>query len=404
MKKVIKILTVVAVLMVTQWNLQAQRHQAGPPNRGPGLEKFAEELGITEAQQTELKALHETQREETKALMEKEFETREARWEAMKALRENHQDALDAVLTEVQLEKLATLKDEAKVKREAQHQKRRENVKAMQGEMKEYRESEIMPVLRVQRTKLETELSAEDKATIAALRAKHAAKREAKPDFAPGERKKRPELTDEQKAEMRTDREKIKALVEKYDTEITGLLDEIETKQASWKDDMQEIGKKYAPEELKDRPARGKKEDMKGKRLDGEKRAEAPRREMGARHSRGGRHMDREHMGKAGFLLLDPNAETTSNSIQSTDFAEVRIFPNPSASRNTVSYKLNEAGHYRVELRDKDGLVLQVLSNEYRKAGDYREELDLSPYSAGTYYLSIVGAEGVVSKKVVVAK
>jgi hypothetical protein len=274
----------------------------------------------------------------------------------------------------------------------------------MQGEMKEYRESEITPVLREQRTKLESKISAEDKATIATLRAKHAAMREAKPDFTPGERRKRPELTEEQKADMRADREKIKALVEKYDTEITALLDEIETERTGWKEDMQEIGKKYAPEEGKDRPSRGKRGEMRGKRPEGEKRAESPRREMGAHHPRGGHGMDRDRMGKVGFLLLDPNAETTGNTAKSGDFAEVRIFPNPSASRNTVSYTLKEAGNYRVELRDKDGLVLQVLSNQYRQAGDYREELDLSSYSAGTYYLSIVGAEGVVSKKVVVAK
>ncbi|PHN04879.1 T9SS type A sorting domain-containing protein [Flavilitoribacter nigricans] len=403
MKKVVRILTVVAVMMVAQWNLQAQRPHPGPPDRGPGLERFAEELEITDEQKAELKALHETQREEAKALMEKEYETREARWEAMKALRESHKDAMDAILTEAQLAKLETLKAEAKAQREARHEERMENVKAMRGEMKTYRETEIEPVLRAQRTKLEEELSAEDKATIAAIRAKHPTKREDRPDFKAGERGKRPELTDEQKAEMRADREKIKALVEKYDSEITSLLDEIKDDREEWKEDMQEIGKKYAPEDLKDRPARGKRGEMKGKRLGDDKRAEAPRREMEGRHHRGGK-MDREHFGKVGFLLMDPNAETEAATAPAGDFAEVRVFPNPSASRNTVSYKLRDAGHYRVELRDKDGLVLEVLSNEYRQSGEYREELDLTSYAAGTYYLSIVGAEGVVSKKVVVAK
>lgn len=394
-----------AILMVAQWNLQAQRPGPGPQHRGPALEKFAEELGITEAQQEALKALHETQREEAKALMEKEYENREARREAMKNLRDNHKDALDAILTEAQLEKLETLKEEAKANRATKHQERKENFKTMRSDLKTYRESEVMPVLREQRTKLEAELSTEDKATIAALRAKHEAMRAEKPNFEPGERRKRPELTDEQRANRRTDREKVKALVAKYDTQITSLLEEIEDQKLNWKEDMQEIGQKYAPKEQNDRPNRGKRGAMKGKRLDGEKRTEAPRRKMGASHPRGRHHMERDDMGKAGFLLLDPNAsEENANMSNRADFAEVRIFPNPSASRNTVSYKLKEAGHYRVELRDKDGLVLQVVSNEYRQAGDYREELDLSSYSAGTYYLSIVGAEGVVSKKVVVAK
>lgn len=403
MKEVVRILTVVAVMMVAQWNLQAQRPHPGPPHRGPGLEKFAEELGITEEQKAEMKIVHESQREEARALMEKDFETPEARREAMKALRESHQESLDAILTDAQREKLASLKEEAKVKRETNRKERMENFKALREEMGDYRKTEIMPVMREQRTKLEAAISAEDKATIAELRTKMNAHREARADFEPGERRKRPELSEEQKAQIKASREQIKALVDKYDSEITSLLEEIEDDREGWKEDMQEIGEKYAPEGQKDRPARGKRGDFDDRRLGDRQQAERPRRGPGKTHHRGA-HRDRDHMGKVGFLLLDPNAETTSSKVSAPDFAKVRIFPNPSASRNTVSYDLQEAGHYRVELRDKDGLVLEVLSNQYRQAGEYREELDLSSYASGTYYLSIVGAEGVVSKKVVVAK
>lgn len=404
MKKIVRILTVVAVMMVAQFNLQAQRPQAGPPHRGPGLEKFAEELGITEAQKTELKELRETQREAAKELMEQDFETPEARHEAMKALRESHQEAMDAVLTDAQREKLEALKTNMQAEREANREARKENMQSMREEMKTYRETEMVPVLREQRTKLEAEMSAEDKATVAALRAKMAAHRPDKGDFEPGERRKRPEWTEEQKAEMKADREKIKALVEKYDGTITSLLEEIEDDRETWKEDMQEIGKKYAPEHLKERPTRGTKEGLQDKRLGDNDKAERPRRGPGKGHHRGGHRAERDHMGKVGFLLMDPNEAPASSTTNKVDFAEVRVFPNPSATRNTVAYTVKDAGHYRVELRDKDGLVLEVLSNQYRQAGEYREELDLSTYTSGTYYLSIVGAEGVVSKKVVVAK
>ena len=74
MKKIVSILTVLSVLMITHGNLQAQRPHPGPSHRGPGLEKVAEDLGLTDEQQVELKALRETNQEAAKALMDKEFD------------------------------------------------------------------------------------------------------------------------------------------------------------------------------------------------------------------------------------------------------------------------------------------------------------------------------------------
>lgn len=406
MKKIVRILTILSVFLLAQWTLQAQRPFPGPPHRGPGLEKFAEELGLTDEQKTELKALRESGHEDMKALMEKEYENPEARREAMKALADEQREAVDAVLTAAQREKLATLQAEAQAKRTEERKANAEKHKAMREELKTYRETEIMPVLRAQRTKLESQLSAEDKAAIAALRVKRPAHVDApRPAERPNPemRGKRPELTEAQKAEMKADREKIKALVDKYDSQITALLEEIDDERETWKDHTQEVFKKYAPEGMKERPTRQQgTEKMKGQRTDGEKRTEKPGKGAGERPHH--MQMDREGMGKVGFLLLDPNASAQTSTANKEDFAKMRIFPNPSGTRNTVSYQLTEAGHYRVELRDKDGLVLQVLSNDFYQSGDYKQEIDLSTYAAGTYYVSIVGAEGVVSQKMVVAK
>lgn len=408
MKNSISILTVLAIFLTASWNLQAQRPHPGPPHSGPGLEQFAEALGITEDQKTELKALHETQREEAKALMEEDFETPEARREAMKELRESHQQALDDILTDDQRKKLEELKAEAKAKREMNRQERIDNFKAMREEMNTYREKEMLPVLREQRTKLEAMLSEEDRTDIAQLRAKRPERRADHADFEPGQRPRRPELTEEQRAAMKADREQIKGLMEKYDGEITALLEEIESQQATWKEAMQEIAEKYAPGDLRDRPERGKRDagEMRGKRRGHDQQTETARRPgKGQSPHRGGKgRMDHKTMGKVQFLLMDPNAEVAAREVPKNEFAEIRIFPNPSASRNTVNYQLKDAGHYRVELRDKDGLVLTVLSNQYREPGNYREEVDVLEYASGTYYLSIVGAEGVVSKKLVIAK
>lgn len=404
MKNIIKLLTILSVFLLTQSSLQAQRPHPGPrAERGPGLEQLAEELNITEEQKTQLKAMHEAQMEKMKALREQEFESREARHEAMKALREEQKTAMENILTAAQLQKLETLKAEREEKRAAHRKERMEDHKAMRAEMKAYHETEVLPVLTEQRAKLETKLSAEDKATIAGLRAKMEAHKAAREAAEPGERHKRPELSEAQRAAFKADREALKALVEKYDADITALLDEVKTEREGWHDDMREIGEKYAPEKPEFRKERSKEAPAEGKaraRVEGEKKADRRGKGHGehARHRRGAKP---EGMSKAAFLLLDPTADSTPAVTGRADFAKIRVFPNPSAGLNTVNFTVEQAGHYRVELRDKNGQVLHQLSNQYRESGTYQEEIDMSPFASGTYYLSITGAEGVISEKVV---
>lgn len=403
MKKIIKLLTILSVLMLTQSALQAQR--PGPrAHRGPALEHLAEELNITEEQKTELKAMHEAQMEKMKALRDQEFDSREAHREAMKALRDEQRTAMEKILTAEQLQKLEDLKAEKEEKRTEQRKERMEGHKAMRAEMKTYHETEVLPVLKEQRAKLEAKLSAEDKATIAGLREKMEARKAMREAAEPRERgqRQRPELSEEQKAAFKADREALKALVEKYDADIVSLLDEVKSEREGWREDMREIGEKYAPEKPEFREERSKKADAEGKgqaKFRGDKKTEH-RGKGDGRHAR--RHGPRSNdMGKTGFLLLDPSTETTSNVTNKADFAKIRVFPNPSASLNTINFTVEEAGHYRVELRDKNGQVLQQLSNEYRQSGQYQDEVDMSQYPSGTYYLSITGADGVVSEKVV---
>jgi Spy/CpxP family protein refolding chaperone len=401
MKKIVKLFTVLSVFLLTQWTLQAQPPHQGPRfHRGPALEQLEEELNITEEQKTKLKAAHEAQMAKMEALKEQEFESREERFEAMKALRDEERTAVNNILTAEQQEKLAALKAEKEKERAEQREERKEKHEAMRAEMKAYHATEVLPVMKEQRTKLEAKISAEDKVTIAGLRSKMEAGKAAWEGKEPGERWKRPELTEEQKAAFKAERETIKALVEKYDADITALLGEIKTEREEWKEDMREIGGKYAPERPDFRGER-KKERPAGEqkaKVERERKADRPERGRGDHARRGDRH---EGMGKAAFLLLDPNVATTQNVTGKADFAQIRVFPNPSAGRNTVNYKLTEAGYYRVELRDKNGQVLQELSNEYRQSGDYQDEVDMSQFPSGTYYLSITGAEGVISEKIV---
>lgn len=394
---------------MTQWALQAQPPQMGPrPHRGPALEQLEEELNITEEQKTQLKAAHEAQMAKMEALRDQDFESPEDRREAMKALRDEERAAIEKILTAEQLQKLETLQAERGEKREAQREERMKQHDAMQAEIKTYREKEVLPVLREQRAKLETKISAEDKATIAALREKMEARKAAWEGKAPGERRQRPEPTEEQKAAFKADHETVRALVEKYDTDITALLEEVKTERQEWKEGMREIGEKYAPERpdfrregKKERPDAEKKAKAQGERkakVEGERKADRPSR---GPEGLGHRGPGPEGMSKAVFLLLDPNAETTQNVAGKADFAQIRVFPNPSAGRNTVNFTVKDAGYYRVELRDKNGQVLKELSNEYRQSGAYQEEVDMSQFPSGTYYLSITGADGVISEKIV---
>ena len=65
-------------------------------------------------------------------------------------------------------------------------------------------------------------------------------------------------------------------------------------------------------------------------------------------------------------------------------------YPNPFNPSTKISYYLPESGHIRIEIINQLGIVLQVLENRYKPAGNYEIEWNASKYSSGIYYAKLI--------------
>jgi cytochrome c556 len=226
--------------------------ERGP--RGPHPEHLQETLDLSDEQMEALKPIFDDTRSELEALRDQEFESRKARRAAAQAIMEAQKEKMDGILTEGQMEKLDEMRPQwgprsgpGKAGARSERANRQRN-EALHQELKAYRETNVDPVLRKQRAQLAAELSAEDKATIAALREKRDGHRaQMKQAKEQGERPARP--TEAQREAHKADRATIKALVEKYDSEIEALLAEVQPQAEQWQKDIKSIHEKYRPED-----------------------------------------------------------------------------------------------------------------------------------------------------------
>lgn len=380
-----------AVFLWTAISLFGQRPHH--PHHGNLIEKFKEDLKLTEAQETQIEALHEEFRAEMKgnreAARKNENVDHHAMREKMHEKKKAHHEQIMAILTTEQQEIL-------KAKKEAFHSKRKERMEkvdfqAMKEEARAYRDKNIKPIMLEQRTKLETQLSEEDKVTIAELRPifekVRSEKMAMRKDFKKGKEKPSPEMHQQKMEEHKAFREKyksehetMKSLVEKYDDEIEKLFAETKSQQEKWKADLQEIHGKYMPERGGDEHFRGHRESLK---------------HGGKSHFNKGFGKKKSH-----FLLLDPNkpAESTSS------FGAVKNisnFPNPATEVNTLNYEITLAGNVRIELRNEKGDVIRVVENRFKEIGKYSVEVDLSAVRDGVYYYTIIEGDKLISEKII---
>ena len=68
----------------------------------------------------------------------------------------------------------------------------------------------------------------------------------------------------------------------------------------------------------------------------------------------------------------------------------VNTYPNPATNNATIDYTLdNNANNVVIRVVDVTGKVSQVIENGSQAAGSYKNVLNVSNLSAGTYYISI---------------
>jgi hypothetical protein len=367
---VIKKCSFLGLALILSLSLFGQKDRSFYRGQSP-VDQFKAELNLTQEQEQQITALQEKHRQEMQALRNQEFETPEARKEAFGKLRNDQRTGIDKILTQEQKDILNQKRSEMRDGRPQGIDKAQRQ--AMYDEMKAYREKNIMPVMQGQRAKLEGKLSAEDKATLAELRATMKEKeRGVKGKDKPRQSResiKRGRETHSQEFET------LRALTEKYDAEIEALYKEIEPQRNQWQKDLEAIAARHKPERPEDgRPAYGEKGKGKGERIN-----------------------------KGRFLLMNPAVQPATTEKGKAE-AELNVFPNPAGAANTVRYSAKEDGNVRIELRSKEGNLLRVLLDEFRTAGDYTIEVDISNLNDGVYFYTITDKYGTTSRKVVVAK
>jgi hypothetical protein len=170
--------------------------------------------------------------------------------------------------------------------------------------------------------------------------------------------------------------EKMKNLVEKYKDDIQPLFSEVADQQEKWKKEIKEIVKNTLE-------------------LDDEEIEQGMKR---MRHF----HSDRIEMMKMGrFLLLDPNEEINTNSVQSL-IKKVTAFPNPANSATTVEYDVLEDGQVLIELRDQKGNLLKTIENDFRAKGNHSVTISLENYKNDLFYIVITDKNGIATTKNIV--
>lgn len=351
------------------------------------LERLTTELDLNESQVTEVKAIFQKYAERKEAMRNNAADADKTdKRAAMKQMRTDIDNEIKAVLNEDQIEKF-----EALPKRD--HHKGRKHRKGNRGDhdkMKAIKDEKIKPILLEQRAKLEDKISENDKVAIAELRAtmkakKEALKKERETIKQSGERPTREQKKARKEAWKNSDTFKqLEALTTKYQSDIEPLLAEVEPQIKSIKEEARKAHK----EDCKDG------EDCKGK-AKGKRKGKGKGKGTAKADKHKQKHMHR-------FLLLDPNESVASAGTLKPQIEAVSIYPNPSPGISQIEYTLVEDGNVAIELRDKEGNLLETVVNTTQTAGTQKVALNFKNYAVGVYYVILKDKNGqVVSKKVI---
>jgi hypothetical protein len=75
----------------------------------------------------------------------------------------------------------------------------------------------------------------------------------------------------------------------------------------------------------------------------------------------------------------------------------VGTFPNPTASRSTVSFVLGKRDNVTMKITDLSGKLIETFSLGNLSSGEHRELIDLSKYNNGNYVLSVNGSYKIIT-------
>ena len=362
--------------MLINASLFSQADRENKTGDFPHLQMLTEELDLTDDQVKQLESLFLEKREAAKALREESKEFQRLKRAERKEMKLASKEEMKEILTEEQFAKLETLHKE---KRKA----RKEKGKKMKSEMRAFHKKEMHPDLKKWRAEFDEQIAAEDKLLIEELRqSKHEIRakiKELKDSARNDDNLDRQEMKERIKAlkdEFQPRKEDLKYLVEKYKEPVKELFDEHKEEMQSWKKEMREIREKNR-NEMKEGKAR------KGK---------SPKKRDRKRF--------KKKFGPAMFLLLDPEATDDFGEAPSEikKSMNLKAFPNPSHSQSMVEFDIEQDGHYRLDLIDPSGTLVETFINKNLEAGKQQLEIDLTNFKGNTYHLRLSGPVGTETK------
>ena len=370
--KVIKRTSTLIACLFFALSISAQR----PFHQGPrmGHQSFLDQLELSEDQKKALGELRQNHRKEIMDIRQDDQMVAEEKRAAVKSLGESFKAEVEALLTEDQKEQMNEHREELENKMERR--------KGQLEEKKAYFEKNVKPKLIELRKDFDEKISEEDKQVIADIRAEQETRkskmRTQKPrrsgKISQSDSKLKP--TEEQRSEMRDRAKTLKSLVAKYYEDIQDVLTENAELFSDWKEKM--------------KPAQTESEQ-------GPRRMHRQRRAMHGRSNLFGPEIR--------FLLMpteDSDAlgfeRPTENRFNST----IKVFPNPSTKRMSISYDLENPGSVSIQILDSNGSVLQTHPQGNQSSGMHQVNLEDLGLSQGTYYIQVAGPDGKSTQKVVI--
>ncbi len=300
-------------------------------------EVMTEELSLTKDQQKKVTKLNEEFAQKMHELHNSEGNKMDKMPKAIEMMTEQRAK-LAEILDNDQMAKLDVLTEKMHDHMMAMHM----HHGAMEGAHKEMMEK-ILPIAEKERAIFDSQLTAEEKATIEEFRGKFNEMKHDHPHHRKGEfpskeeRKAMHEKMEAHKAEAQP----LFDIAHKYESQLKEIFERVHQEAGFEKPDLPEHAQKHHDKMFK--------------------------------------------MMSVRFLMLDP---TETATVEKTP---VKIFPNPATEKATVEYSVKTTSTVKIELLDGNGVSIRTLLEKEQEPGDHTLSVDLTnEKEEGLYIISVV--------------
>lgn len=102
-----------------------------------------------------------------------------------------------------------------------------------------------------------------------------------------------------------------------------------------------------------------------------------------------------------GDYQYDESTQSIHEILNSANFWNVNVYPNPTSSKLTVSFNLPQADEVSINLYDIQGNLILSKDTGHIGIGKHQELLDLTDIPPGTYTCSISGQKNMIAKQLI---